>query len=538
MNNSELKNIIKENKYTTICFCLLFAFALLLRLSIKEISFSSIFFSLLNTAFIYIVIACFSKTIIRIPLSIIIALLIAIDITVLYTCGEALNYGILASILETNTEEAYSMSGLYLPMGAITFILLSFILIKTSNELKKSSKINIYFTALFLILSIFCIPLFLEIKSGGDNINVAKEKAKSSISYFFARIIPIKYPLIVSDFFLYAAYKTDMKTITSSVNIPKQLPQGISVKTESNVPEKIIFIIGESSYNAHYSLYGYNLNTTPFLDSLNNNSNLLNFYNNAISSANYTRDALRISLSFASPQNGQAFLDKKNIVHLAEDAGYETYWISNQSKYGPVDSFVGIISATAQNSYYEKKLRRDDLELIPVLKQALENDKKQFITLHLSGSHMMYDERYDETDTKALGSDGKTIEYDKSVHHTDRVLREAFSTINKAHQKALIYYFSDHGEQVNVGHSIPNKWKSQYQVPLIIIQNKPFLDTNSIICKYYDSRSRINTNATPYILGEIMGYSITDSLIEKTKRDGLYIYQADGSVIPFDNIID
>ncbi|NDW17455.1 hypothetical protein D0T53_00825 [Dysgonomonas sp. 216] len=531
---------VKDNKFTIITFLLLFIIAFTLRLSIKEFSLASIIFSITNVLILYLFTDTIARTFLRIPLIVFLSSLITVDTTLMLVYNNPLNYGVIASIFETNISETLSMGKFIFPIGITVLILISYLIIKTTAEFKRRKQLKLYLTIPTFLILLFIVPPILDYQ-GSINSSNLKSYTKTFWKdplLLYSNIIYVKYPLVINDIFVTISYFDEMKKYKNEILSDKVLPEGISLdKNNTNKPDKIIFVIGESSYSAHYSLYGYSIKTTPSLDSLYNNTNLLSFYKNIISSASYTRDALRIALSFATPHEEQPFINQKNILNLAKDAGYETSWISNHGKYGLHNTFLGMVASHADYKYYEDT--NNDLDLIPLLQQQLkDSNKQQFITVHLRGSHKSYSDKFDKQDTQMLGSEGKTIDYDKSIHHTDRVLKKIVELTNDSCFKSVIYYFSDHGEVINTGHAILNKWKCQYQVPLVLIQNKPFLDTDNIIRKYYDSRNRINTNATPYILGEIMGYSITDSLVEKTKRDGLYIYQADGSVILFDNIVD
>lgn len=533
----KLAGYIKGNKFTLIVFVLLFVSSLIFRLSIKEADLKSLSFALLNAIIIFLAFRLFAKTFLRIPAILVLSALIAIDAGLFYAYKNPMNFGVIASIFETDIAEAYSMSKLVLLPGLLALGLSFFLLYKSSLEIRKKKTVNPVTSMAIILIGTFLLPVYLDMKAFDESPKMTMEAIKTSAPLVFAGTIPVKYPFILGDIFITAAYLDEMARFRENSNKIKTLPEGITYNSTDTVPGKIIVIIGESSLRSHYSLYGYNAGTTPFLDSISTHTHLLNYYDNVISPASYTRDALRICMSFATPLDKDAFFDKKDVLNMASDAGYRTSWISNQTKFGLNDTHIGMIAANADTSIYLEDIRREDLKLIPLLKEEIKPGTKQFIVLHLNGSHMAYKDQYDEEDTKALGSTGPTIDYDKTIHHTDRVLKGVFGLIENLDENVLIYYTSDHGEIVNEGHAKLNGWKCQFEVPLIIMQNKPVKDTDSIISKYY-SDNLLNTSTTPYILGEFMGYQVNNNLIEKVKEENKYIYQVDGSVITFDKIKD
>ncbi|EAI3762933.1 hypothetical protein XJ74_01180 [Campylobacter coli] len=96
-----------------------------------------------------------------------------------------------------------------------------------------------------------------------------------------------------------------------------------------NIP-KIIIIIGESTQRNYMSLYGYKLKTTPRLEKLKDDGNLFVF-KDVIAPHSHTNPAISKIFTFSNYENGSiAWFKQKNIVSIMNNAGYYTYWISNQ----------------------------------------------------------------------------------------------------------------------------------------------------------------------------------------------------------------
>lgn len=528
---------IKQNKYTLCVLILLFICSLIFRFKSGGVNVSSFLFALVNTSLFYIVLDIFIRLHLRFLFIGILSLLATTDIILFYLYRDTMNYGIAASIFETDGSEAVNMLGGVLPLIILSFGLFTFLLYKASVEIKLLKRIHLGFSISYLLLFILFIPIYLGFRSADRPTHLFIASFRETPHLSLASSIPVKYPFVIGDIFLYSAYFREMSNFRASAQKEKKLPDGITYDQSIPKPTKIIFIIGESALRMHMSLYGYDLKTTPFLDSLSVNTTQLTHYDNIVSPAGYTREAVKMALSFATASNNQPFLDEKNILNMANDAGYKSLWLSTQGKFGVDDSYIGMIAACAEKSVYVEGLVRDDHSLIPLLKLALVPRERQFIVLHLSGSHLNYDSRYDEIDTKSLGSVGKTIDYDKSIHHTDRLLRMIYESLESIGDDFFIYYFSDHAEVINEGHGILNRGKDQYRIPLVTIQSDTILSANKIIPQYYDPQTGIlNSSNTIYILSQIMGYHIPEERVDQAKIDGRYIYQVDGSIRLFNDI--
>jgi glucan phosphoethanolaminetransferase (alkaline phosphatase superfamily) len=177
-----------------------------------------------------------------------------------------------------------------------------------------------------------------------------------------------------------------------------------------------------------------------------------------------------------------------SILRAMAEAGYETYWISNQQAIGEFDSPVSMYayeakhikwlnhaSWTAPGSY--------DGDLIQPLKDALHaSDNDLFIVLHMMGSHVKYDYRYPKafehwkpTQASPPGQ-GTRIErvrnsYDNSILYTDHVLAKAIDVLKHSGAVTALWYESDHGELIPTptcdkeGHGVGTV--PEYEIPAL-----------------------------------------------------------------------
>lgn len=459
------------------------------------------------------------------PFSVLFILIIGFDAFFSFRYGTTMSMLIMGSLFETDfieaSEAVKQVIFIAIPLLAIT----SFLILYSQKELK-NSKLSVSKSAIILAIYLLVfIPIisFVKIKRDTASQVFILLDPLLTVESMTKTIVPVFY----GDFLTFGVYQYKKQQLISFSHIERGLPTGMTFSEKDSQPEKIYFIIGETARRDHFSLYGYDANkTTPFLDSLflNKKDNVA-FYE-GVSPAPLTREALRIVLSFASPLDEKAFFEYKNLVELAKAAGYETLWISNQDKMGIGDGYVGFVSSMADFKSYRDRMvdgKLEDLNLVEIVKKHSVPNRKQIFFIHLVGSHSAYDQRYDDIDKQQIpGNDIKT-HYDRSIHHTDRVLHKIYDLMQANDDNALMYYFSDHGEVIGKGHAMG--WQQDYRVPLLAITTDSCsVDSKQIIEKYRDQESGlINTLSTIYIVAEMLGYNVPDSLTYKAVDNGKYV---------------
>lgn len=249
----------------------------------------------------------------------------------------------------------------------------------------------------------------------------------------------------------------------------------------------VVLILSESVNRNNMSLYGYPRQTTPMLDSVQEQ---LLVFRNVISSDPLTIPSLTKMLTPANLSRPDDWRHKPNVLAIAKQAGYKTFWLSNQIS---GDGWVSLTAAQADQSVFINHASgwgesNMDGNLLPPLQQALSDaaDKK-FIIVHLWGSHFAYNHRYPKEYT-IFGEDqvsaemtaagraqwviSKRNEYDNSILYGDHVLHRFMKEIKNhpAGTPTSMLYVSDHGQEVghyrdHASHSGIDK--SGYEIPLI-----------------------------------------------------------------------
>jgi glucan phosphoethanolaminetransferase (alkaline phosphatase superfamily) len=223
-----------------------------------------------------------------------------------------------------------------------------------------------------------------------------------------------------------------------------------------------VLIIGESSRYDHWGINGYTRNTSPLLSK---RGNLISFSNTA-SSGFMTEWAVPLLLTGVEANKYNSNFYCKGIAGAFNEAGFTTYWITNQTDYL---GYIRIHSLETQKGCYmltdfrsTKNVRRD-MELVDTLKKILADPgNKKFIVLHTLGSHYSYSSRYpDQYDlwkpsNKTITSKitNKTFKnalinsYDNTIIYTDAVIDSVIRMVSRLNNFSSVTYISDHGEDL------------------------------------------------------------------------------------------
>ncbi|GET45776.1 putative phosphoethanolamine transferase [Capnocytophaga felis] len=283
-------------------------------------------------------------------------------------------------------------------------------------------------------------------------------------------------------------YGKIFKNIEEYRILKAELEKGIADKPswEINAVESsfndYVLVIGESVRRDYMSLYGFPLENSSFLKSVN--GTVVEGYTAA--APNTSSSLLRM---FVRQQN-EAFLYANNIISLAKSAGFETIWLSNQGYAGGHDSPVTKIANLCDKKAFTKKsefasMNYPDSVLLPSFEKHLQNKsgKRRLIVLHLLGSHTQFTSRlenpihYDYVN-KNLSA------YLQTIEQTDSLLQKIYQMLQKHSKSFSMLYFSDHGLMTQdressffatLTHGDTNPNKAVYEVPFVLITSQDTL---------------------------------------------------------------
>lgn len=521
------KILSSARKYIFIILSLIFFY---IALFFRDVDLLSVFV-LLNILSILVIVNIFSKLKYSFILFLLLVVACTVDTFFAFYYKNHILFGILASILETNWDEAVGVSMTMFPVWASIFIicfLLLFFAKKEMKEISLSIKSSLLLLAGYFILLIS--SLFFSIYTSGQYLSESKINIFTPMSTIAKKRAPLIYYTIpdlgsyYKEMSGYKQYETDTRT----------LPEGVKQNKEKAQLEKVYLIIGESSSSKYFSLYGYPQKTTPFLDSLRQHNTTHFFAFEGFTPAPLTREAIRLTLAYTTVKQMDNFYKYKNIIELANDSQYQTLWLSNQYRGGIYDTYIVMIARKANYSRFEIN-PIEDFSLIDVMQEFTEDNKKQFFVLHTTGSHIPYSNGSDSIDIKKFPGKGTKNEYIRTIHHVDRVIEKVYNIVKNDTVPSALFYFSDHGEAPGKGHGVvsnvtPDEIEEQFSVPLICIINDAAkgIVTNSVFEKFYDKETqKVSTQNVISIISECIGYDLNDSFVEQSIEDGRYIYHED-----------
>jgi heptose-I-phosphate ethanolaminephosphotransferase len=231
----------------------------------------------------------------------------------------------------------------------------------------------------------------------------------------------------------------------------------------------LVLVIGESTNRQRMSLYGYPRNTTPELDKLKDQ---LAVFDNVITPRPYTIEALQQVLTFADEDNPDLYLTTPSLVSMMKQAGYKTFWITNQQTMTKRNTMLTTFSQQADEQVYLNNNRNQnaaqyDGDVIEPFNKALADAApRKLIVVHLLGTHMSYQYRYPSTFDKFKDRNGVPAgvrddqvptynSYDNAVLYNDFVVSSLIKDYAKTDPNGFLLYLSDHGEDVfdSPGHS-------------------------------------------------------------------------------------
>ena len=255
---------------------------------------------------------------------------------------------------------------------------------------------------------------------------------------------------------------------------------------KNNEKQLWVVVIGESAVRDKMSAYGYKEKTTPWLDSRNDKI----LFTNAYACNTYTIAVLPYLLTSAS-QYGKE--NSFSIIDTAKLAGYKTYWISNQEKFGNWGTNITNIVSRADFAkwnemietpiYYNTKYY--DEQLLETVKEfSFEEDSIVF--LHLMGSHRNYEKRYPKDFAKFENS------YDNSILYTDYVLQKTYEYFSQKPHFSGMIYLSDHGESESDRSHNPDLFEwNMVRIPFFIIVSDAYKENHKdlidILVQHKDS---------------------------------------------------
>ncbi len=423
------------------------------------------------------------------------------------------SHGTLDALVQTTPKEAFEFAHAFLNFKLIAAFLALLIFVIAALRLRVSQRARMKLCRAIKLA--FLLSLLVFIAHAAFKSYVAKSsKMRASIIIALNKIPIYNFAFVTKDYF-----GADFKSVRELRAGYQSIYASHSHKTAPNRISNVVFIIGESLQRNFMSLYGYYLPTTPNLQALEQSGNLIAF-SDVVSPGAKTNDVLKYVLNFGNyeSEKQRPWSANLDIVNLARLANYETFWISNQERYG---QWAVASGASAQMTDHS-----DFTNQIPVYKYAYSLDevmlpsirnfksgakrspltrkdessaaeaggtqkKDKFFILHLMGSHPSYEFRYPKSFAKFSAADisrepldeGQKKElahYLNTVAYNDFIVSEIYKIF--ADDNTLIVYFSDHAQSLyqyrgKLIHGGINRFT--LEIPLIFMASDKFKEQNA-----------------------------------------------------------
>ncbi|TVZ55173.1 glucan phosphoethanolaminetransferase (alkaline phosphatase superfamily) [Lutibacter sp. Hel_I_33_5] len=469
---------------------------------------------------------------------------------------------IIASIFLTNYYEVSELiRGNFLSslIALILFLITVFISIKIKQSFKLSKNIKklilISCLSFFTVLYIRNYIVSLTFK---DNFKERLGATNYAIDVQLNKTFPVDVFLKLGK-----AYKGIKRKKRYKENI-KDYKFG-AIKNDTIKKQEIyVLVIGETSRKHNFSLYGYHKKTTPNLDEI---SNIIAF-RNVKSAANVTSLSIPFMVTRATPSNLNPKFNEPAILNGFKEAGFKTYWLSNQAiGVGSVFGFYSSLADVYKNTSASLDVANYDEKLFPELKNVLEDStsSKKFIVIHLLGSHFRYNYRYPKQfnffnpsmskglsiqNSSSISKKNELINsYDNSILYTDYVINNFINQLKQQNAVSYLYYISDHGENLydddrnKLLHGFNKPTKYEIDIPLVIWLSKKYKNQykEKAFQLLFNKNSQISTVNTFHTLlnmsnikyrTEDLKQSFANKMFDSIQSR--YFYTADKNIIKLD----
>lgn len=321
----------------------------------------------------------------------------------------------------------------------------------------------------------------------------------------------------------YAQYRQQLDNMQKLLEQNASLPPLQNLKDASGeAPRTLVLVLGESTTREHMHLYGYGRQTTPNLDALAASDRNLTVFKDVVSPRPYTIEVMQQALTFGDEEHPDRFLTDPSLINLMKQAGYKTFWITNQQTMTKRNTMLTTFSQQTDEQYYLNNQRNqnarqyDDVVFTPFEKVLKDPAPKKFIVVHLLGTHMDYRYRYPDTfdrfkDRQGMPS-GLTDDqaqtynfYDNSVLYNDFVVSNLIKRYAGTDPNGFLLYLSDHGEEVfssgkhdRLGRNENAPTRPMYTIPFMLWTSSSWQqahprDLQSMTARPYSSSHLIHT---------------------------------------------
>jgi glucan phosphoethanolaminetransferase (alkaline phosphatase superfamily) len=368
---------------------------------------------------------------------------------------------IIGVILETNVRIIHEFLGALVPVAIIVPLLGAAVALAAAwlsfrTRLRWHGRIHEWIVAIAIATPLLSSAVGFATASG------PLESRAQSASYPIRSIadsLPRGFPFGI--FQRVATYRTEWAAVREGAQRFKDFSfHARRVGAQPQQRQVYVLVIGESDARSHWQLFGYPRATNPELAAMTN----LVPITQMVTPWSVTIASVPVILTRKPITSPTPAWKEPSFLPAMQEAGYQTWWISNQYPIGWISSPIAMYAYEAQHvAWVNHTVFWDnpgayDGAIIPALKRALaSSNHDMFIVLHLMGSHFQYDYRYPpqfahfkpvQFDNQSPVPRDTRIQnsYDNSIRYTDHVLAQVIATLKQTNATTALWFESDHGD--------------------------------------------------------------------------------------------
>lgn len=428
--------------------------------------------------------------------------------------GQEFSQSVIFILFESNVAEGLEYARQYLnwqiPLLMLAYLTGGWLLWRKVRPLELSAPLRVALP-LAVLAAVIGYPL-LRGMSG-------EQPLHNGLAHLEKRMEPaLPWQLLVG----YHQYRTQLDNMQQLLQANRALPPLQHFEdAHAGEPSTIVMVIGESTNRQRMALYGYGRDTSPQLLAMRDE---LDVFQNLIAPRPYTIETLQQVLTFADQRHPDDWLSTPSALNMMKQAGYKTFWITNQQTMTKRNTLLTTFSQQADQQVYLNNNRAqnarsyDDVVLAPFQQMLADPAPRKFIVVHLLGTHMTYDYRYPASATHFSGRDGVPDwvsddelatynSYDNAVRFNDHVVASLIQQFAATDPNGLLMYFSDHGEAVYdtpgepvLGRNEGKPTAAMYTVPFVVWRSTQWkqqhpADWSALLERPYPSMNMIHTLA-------------------------------------------
>lgn len=432
----------------------------------KDLNYHALLLSVMMTAYLWSLVKNSRYLIVLYPL----ILLVPFILFYIHFYDTSINEQVLSIVLETDIQEALGFLGGniygYIGLLVLWLVMVSVLFWQNYREPVIWSHrsrwwVVITVSSITLIGMVANQVLATDIDSNFSEDDDFLVDEKNSLLQEIKQTYPLGLFVSLNDL-----YQEQAKINTA---FAKHQQFSFNAKASNRVNDKqlIVLVIGETSRRANWQLNGYSRQTNPLLS---RQQNLINF-TDMLSISTATRNSIPILLTRKpAEQVHQYNFAEKSVISAFKEAGFDTYWLSTQQKFGAHDTSTSVYAKEADHIIFLNKTNytskgEPDGAVLPVFQQMLANSsQKTLVVIHTLGSHFDYSHRYPPSfgrfkpsldEIKGYSLQDKQYKqqlvnsYDNSILYTDYVINELIESMKaKTETASFLLYSSDHGEDL------------------------------------------------------------------------------------------